>query len=267
MLRMAVITIRGWFYYFLRGKEKRIEGEQSIIGDIPIRSSPKHSFWLTVTTFLPEKTLKKWQAFIPKPQLSSQKLSKTNTSLRCSKFAVVDHVVHSLWAGWCLFKSGILPLTLHKFIKIDSFSKLFRKTPRRAEPLPIARENPLLTTLRTKTWVMVPTWLKKIQNGQPRLRSISLVPTWFRVLTWSGTYFLIHGNDNSDLKGSVLNEILSSFNQGWSSVFSHFDRGYLTRRVTIPRPSQFKSSQIKYSGSGAVSTKFYVVRGNIFRRK
>ena len=28
--------------FFLRGKEKRSEGDQSVIGDIPIRSSPKH---------------------------------------------------------------------------------------------------------------------------------------------------------------------------------------------------------------------------------
>ena len=28
---------------FLRGKEKRSEGDQSIIGDIPSRTSPKHS--------------------------------------------------------------------------------------------------------------------------------------------------------------------------------------------------------------------------------
>ena len=28
---------------FLRGKEKPSEGDQTIIGDIPIRSSPKHS--------------------------------------------------------------------------------------------------------------------------------------------------------------------------------------------------------------------------------
>ena len=42
---------------FLRagGKEKHSEGDQPIIGDIPIRSSPKHSCWLTVATFLPEK--------------------------------------------------------------------------------------------------------------------------------------------------------------------------------------------------------------------
>ena len=34
----------GGFIVFLRGKEKRSEGDgdQSIIGDIPIRSSPKH---------------------------------------------------------------------------------------------------------------------------------------------------------------------------------------------------------------------------------
>ena len=45
MSRMAVIDrFRGWFYYvFMRGNKKRSEGDQSIIGDIPIRSSPKHS--------------------------------------------------------------------------------------------------------------------------------------------------------------------------------------------------------------------------------
>ena len=61
MLRMAVLDrICGWFYFvFIRGKDKRSEGDQSIIGDIPTRSSPKHSCLLTVTTFLPEKALKK----------------------------------------------------------------------------------------------------------------------------------------------------------------------------------------------------------------
>ena len=45
MLRMAVLDrIRGWFYYvFIRGEDKCSEGDQSIIGDIAIRSSPKHS--------------------------------------------------------------------------------------------------------------------------------------------------------------------------------------------------------------------------------
>ena len=45
MLRMALLDrIRGWFYYvfFMRGNKKRSEGDQSIIGDIPIQSSPKH---------------------------------------------------------------------------------------------------------------------------------------------------------------------------------------------------------------------------------
>ena len=58
---MAVLDrIRGWFYYvFIRGKDKHSEGDQSIIGDIPIRSNPKHSCLLTVITFLPEKALKK----------------------------------------------------------------------------------------------------------------------------------------------------------------------------------------------------------------
>ena len=63
MLRMALLgKILGWFYYvFIRGKDKRSEGDlsrRSIIGDITIRSSRKHSHLLTVTT-LPEKALKK----------------------------------------------------------------------------------------------------------------------------------------------------------------------------------------------------------------
>ena len=64
MLRIALLDrIRGWFYYvFMRGKDKRSEGDLSrlsMIGDIPIRSSRKHSHLLRVTTFLPEKALKK----------------------------------------------------------------------------------------------------------------------------------------------------------------------------------------------------------------
>ena len=64
MLRMALLDrIRGWFYYvFIGRKGKRSEGDLSrlsIIGDIRIRSSRKHSHLLTVTTFLPEKALKK----------------------------------------------------------------------------------------------------------------------------------------------------------------------------------------------------------------
>ena len=48
MLRMALLDgIRRWFYYvFIRGKDKRSESDLSrlsIIGDIPIRSSQKHS--------------------------------------------------------------------------------------------------------------------------------------------------------------------------------------------------------------------------------
>ena len=63
MLRMDLLDrIRGWLYYvFIRGKEKRSKGlsRLSVIGDIPIRSTPEHSCLLTVTTFLPEKALKK----------------------------------------------------------------------------------------------------------------------------------------------------------------------------------------------------------------
>ena len=48
LLRMALLDrIRGWFYYvFIRGKDKRSGGDLSrlsVIGDIPIRSSRKHS--------------------------------------------------------------------------------------------------------------------------------------------------------------------------------------------------------------------------------
>ena len=72
MLRMALLDrIVEWFYYvFIRGKDKRSEcdlSRLSIIGDISIHSSLKHSCLLTVITFLPEKAQKKWEAFIPKP--------------------------------------------------------------------------------------------------------------------------------------------------------------------------------------------------------
>ena len=61
---MALLDrIRGRFYYVcIRGKDKSSEDDLSrlsIIGDILIRSSPKHSCLLTVTTFLTEKALKK----------------------------------------------------------------------------------------------------------------------------------------------------------------------------------------------------------------
>ena len=68
---MALLDrICGWFYYvFIRGKDKRSEGDLSrlsIIVDIPIRSSPKHSCLLTVTTFLPEKAPEKVGSFYSK---------------------------------------------------------------------------------------------------------------------------------------------------------------------------------------------------------
>ena len=47
--------------------------------------------------------------------------------MHCSKFAVVHHVVYSLWVGRCLFKSGTLPLALQKFIKIVYFSNFLKK--------------------------------------------------------------------------------------------------------------------------------------------
>ena len=99
------------------------------------------------------------------PNIDHRNWAKINTSLHSSKFAVVHHVVYSLWTGWCLFKSGTLPLTLQKFIKIVYFSNFLRKMPRRAKPIPTAGENPLLMTFRTKLKYMVPTWLKKFLNG------------------------------------------------------------------------------------------------------
>ena len=53
----------------IRGKGKSSERDLSrlsIIGDIPIRSSPKHSCLLTVTTFLPEKGPEKVGSFCSK---------------------------------------------------------------------------------------------------------------------------------------------------------------------------------------------------------
>ena len=105
LLRIALLDrIRGWFYYvFIRGKDIRSEGNNlsrlSVIGDIPIRSSPKHSCLLTVTTFLPEKALKSRKLLLQNPNIDHRNWAKINASLRCSKFAVVHHVVYSLWVG------------------------------------------------------------------------------------------------------------------------------------------------------------------------
>ena len=54
MLRMAVLErICGWFFccLFIRGQDKRSEGDQSIIRDLQIRSN--------TLADLPEKALKK----------------------------------------------------------------------------------------------------------------------------------------------------------------------------------------------------------------
>ena len=56
----------GFIMFFIRGNKERSDGDQSIIGDISIRSSPKHSGWLTVTTVTPEKALKKVGSFYSK---------------------------------------------------------------------------------------------------------------------------------------------------------------------------------------------------------
>ena len=208
---------------FLRGKEKHSEGDQSINGpgDIPVRPSPKHSCWLTVTTFLPEKALKKEEVFIPKPQLWSQKMSKNKHILALLTFCCSWSHCLSLWVLWCLFKSGTLPLTLHNFIKTVSVPKLFRKTPsvwlkfllggggggggcgfwrchhpcppkkiliihldELNHPIPIMCENPLLVILKLKWWFLRGSKCSKMAQLPFEIFS---VPTWLRVLTWSGT--------------------------------------------------------------------------------
>ena len=122
----------------------------------------------------------------------------------CSNFAVVDHVVYSLWVGWCLFRSGTLPLMLHKFIKTVSFQTFFRKTPRWAKPIPTAGENPLLITLWTKTQVMVPNWFKKLQNGPASfwdLYSSYLAQSSYLVRNSTNINYDNNSNNNSLPKG------------------------------------------------------------------
>ena len=70
----------------------------------------------------PRRPWKSRKLLFQNPNIDHRNWAKINTSLHCSKFAVVHHVVYSLWVGWCLFKSGTLPLTLQKFIKIVYFS-------------------------------------------------------------------------------------------------------------------------------------------------
>ena len=61
---------RGWFYHvFIRGKDKRSEGDLSrlsIIGVIPIRSSQKHSHFTDGDHLLTREGPEKSKAFIPK---------------------------------------------------------------------------------------------------------------------------------------------------------------------------------------------------------
>ena len=60
--------------------------------------------------FLTWEALKSGTLLFQNPTFDGRCLSvwmgwaKINTSLHCSKFATVDHVVYSLWTGWCLFK-------------------------------------------------------------------------------------------------------------------------------------------------------------------
>ena len=41
---VTLIEFAGGFITFLRDKEKHSESDQSMIGDIPIRSSPEHPY-------------------------------------------------------------------------------------------------------------------------------------------------------------------------------------------------------------------------------
>ena len=154
-----LIEFAGGFIMLSRGEEECCD-QSIIIGDIPaIRSSPKHSRWLTEWEWPHSYLRRPWKTkkfLFQSPNFDHRNWAKINTSLCCSNFAVVDHAVYSLWVGWCLFKSGILPLTLHKFIKSVSFSTFIRKTSRWAKSVPTAGEKHLLITLRTKIQVMVP---------------------------------------------------------------------------------------------------------------
>ena len=107
MLRMALLDrIRGWFYYvFIRGKGKSSEGDLSrlsIIGDIPIRSSPKHSCLGTdrdhlLTRESPEKV----GSFYSKTlTLITDKLGKNKHILALLKVCYSSsRSSYSLWVG------------------------------------------------------------------------------------------------------------------------------------------------------------------------
>ena len=75
------------------------------------------AYWQWLPSY-PRRPWKSRKLLFQNPNTDHRNWAKINTSLHCSKFAVVHHVVYSLWVGWCLFKSGTLPLTLQKFIKI-----------------------------------------------------------------------------------------------------------------------------------------------------
>ena len=104
MLRMALLDrIRGWFYYvFIRGKDNRSECDLSWPSIIPICIK---TLLLTdgdhlLTPEGPEEV----ESFYPgllfqNPNTDHRNWAKINTSLHCSKFAIVHHVVYSLWVG------------------------------------------------------------------------------------------------------------------------------------------------------------------------
>ena len=157
--RPSVIEFAGGFIMFLKVKKNAVKAITINNCGYPYSFKPKTLLLTDGDHFLTWEGPEKVRSFYSKaPTLITETEQKVNTSSRCSNFAVVDHVVY--WVRWCLLKSGTLPLTLDKFIKTVSFPKFFRKTPRWAEPIPTAGENPLLITLRAKTQVMVPSWLQ-----------------------------------------------------------------------------------------------------------
>ena len=143
---------RLWFYPSDRDRCDRWQplGSLAIAGKIETRlkrqtpsvqTQNTPAYWRWPPSY-PRRPWKSRKLLFQNPNIDHRNWVKINTSLHCSKFAVVHHVVYSLWVGWCLFKSGTLPLTLQKFIKIVYFSNFLRKMPRRAKPIPTMGENP-----------------------------------------------------------------------------------------------------------------------------
>ena len=67
---------------------------------------PQDSCWLTEWEWPHSYLRRPWKTkkfLFQSPNFDHPNWAKINTSLCCSNFAAVDHAVHSLWVGWCLF--------------------------------------------------------------------------------------------------------------------------------------------------------------------